>query len=371
MSDYIPEEILQEILLKLPVKSLIRCTAVCKSWRSLIKSSTFVKNHLSHTIQSNHQNDVHTLLLHKKVREGFYSVNWDNPTFGEHINVANPFVDNNSALKKRDVWPWVVGTYNGLVCLAYHDTSDPIIVCNPSIRKYVILPEAKPTLMDWVRLEFGYDSRNDDYKVLRIRSRSRSHQSDDCEIDVWSLSRGSWKTLKAKLKKSVPSGNTTLVKGALHRVHNYLKRSADYFILCFDMVSELFEEIIMPQDLRKNCCSTIRYGESIGLLSHVRRNAGDSVFQVWVMKEYGVVESWTKQFDICLQGVVLDDRLCAFKSSEEILLREFIRGGTTLLSVDLKSKHVKQFGIDGYQAFDSFVESLILLGQANACSYKD
>lgn len=367
MSDYIPQEILQEILLKLPVKSLIRCTAVCKSWRSLIKSSTFVKNHLSHTIQSNHQNDVHTLLLHKRSSGAFYSVNWDNPTFGEHINVAQPFVDNNSALKKKDVWPLVVGTYNGLVCLAYYDTSDPIIVCNPSIRKYVILPEAKPPPMDWVRLEFGYDSRNDDYKVLRIRS--RSHQSDDCEIDVWSLSRGSWKTLKAKLKKSFPSGNNTLVKGALHRVH-YLKRSADYFIMCFDMVSELFEEIIMPQDLRKKLCSTIRYGESIGLL-HVQRNAGDSVFQVWVMKEYGVVESWTKQFDICLQGV-LDDRLLAFKSSEEILIRQFARDGRTrLVSVDLKSKHVKQFGIDGYQTFHSFVESLILLGQAHACSYND
>lgn len=48
----------------------------------------------------------------------------------------------------------------------------------------------------------------------------------------------------------------------------------------------------------------------------------------------------------------------------------------SLLSVDLNSKHVRDIGIEGYESeiveyvfMDSFVESLELLGQANAYSY--
>ncbi|KAL6214353.1 hypothetical protein ACLB2K_013787 [Fragaria x ananassa] len=39
------EEIIPVILLKLPVKSLLRFRGVCKSWRSIISSSTFIDTH--------------------------------------------------------------------------------------------------------------------------------------------------------------------------------------------------------------------------------------------------------------------------------------------------------------------------------------
>ncbi|BBH01579.1 F-box and associated interaction domains-containing protein [Prunus dulcis] len=36
MAHAFPEEIIQEILIRLSVKSLIKCTSVCKAWRSMI-----------------------------------------------------------------------------------------------------------------------------------------------------------------------------------------------------------------------------------------------------------------------------------------------------------------------------------------------
>ncbi|XP_061371685.1 F-box protein At1g15015-like isoform X2 [Gastrolobium bilobum] len=38
-------DVIQEILLRLPVKSLVRFKCVCKSWLSLISDSQFAKSH--------------------------------------------------------------------------------------------------------------------------------------------------------------------------------------------------------------------------------------------------------------------------------------------------------------------------------------
>lgn len=83
------------------------------------------------------------------------------------------------------------------------------------------------------------------------------------------------------------------------------------------------------------------------------------------MKEFGVPESWTKLMSICLEGTLIAP--FGFRSCELV----FRMYGGMLLSVDPKTKQVKEFKTDGYRYhfMDSFVESLVLLGQPNAISY--
>lgn len=45
IDSYSREETVNDILLRLPVKSLLRFKCVCKSWHDLIKSSSFIKKH--------------------------------------------------------------------------------------------------------------------------------------------------------------------------------------------------------------------------------------------------------------------------------------------------------------------------------------
>ena len=47
MSDYLPNEVIIDILKRLPADSLIRCRCVCKSWYSLISIPHFITTHLN------------------------------------------------------------------------------------------------------------------------------------------------------------------------------------------------------------------------------------------------------------------------------------------------------------------------------------
>jgi hypothetical protein len=45
MSDFLPSDVVVKILIRLPVKSLVRLRCVCKDWCSLISSNTFIATH--------------------------------------------------------------------------------------------------------------------------------------------------------------------------------------------------------------------------------------------------------------------------------------------------------------------------------------
>lgn len=157
----------------------------------------------------------------------------------------------------------------------------------------------------WRHFAFGYDSRNNDCKVLRIMEESYWSRSIPCELEVWSLTRGSWKIISDAAKNVYVSGTDSpaFVNGALHWVQESL-------IVWFDMVSELFGEIVMPElAFREGLRSMSRYGESLALFEFDRRRTyqDDFTFNMWVMKEYGVAQSWTKLFtiNICRPGTLL------------------------------------------------------------------
>ncbi|KAK9910779.1 hypothetical protein M0R45_034724 [Rubus argutus] len=383
MSDYFPEEVIQKILLRLPIKSIIKATAVCKSWMSLIKSSTFIQSHLRTTIDSN---DAHLLLFSAsslKDSDSYprFLLHWDSPESGEYSEPSLPvtFLENQSVSLLT-----VVGTCNGLVCLEadHFDTVPSLLIWNPCIRKIVMLP-SPPDCFTFSKYNdkytthgFGYDSYSNDYKVLRVVSLLGCHSNLSrlaTAVQVYSLARGSWKSLSVS---DVPidfegGSSPSFVNGILHTlearlsvVEEHRKFGGDRFIASFNLATEVFGEIMIPEPLQKKICSIKRYGDSLALIKYdydptYRRGVLNRGCDIWVLKEYAVAESWTFLYNI----VMVEANIYGFKRCGEVVLR----GQSRMLSLDPISKQVKDFRTEDYIYFmDSFVESLVLLDHANA-----
>ncbi|XP_028751227.1 F-box/kelch-repeat protein At3g23880-like [Neltuma alba] len=320
MSDRLPQEIVEEILHRLPVKSLVKFITVCRAWNSLITNRTFVSDHLNRTIQaSNSRGSLFfqfsligykgQINLHPEQFYSLYSVNQQT----DHFSVERfPL----SHLFRRDRPQIFAGTCNGLVCAAdyssFHSTT--ILIWNPLLRKYLVLPKPimtcknrKSQLDDKYHLHFGFgfDSKNNDYKVIRLMILCA--EQDTPHVEVYSLVSRSWRIIDV----TVPPFyicylrhwfSPVTVNGAVHWVVG--RRRCDgsryKFILSFDVIEETFGELMLPQQSRKVASTllAVEGGHSLSVVNHfMKRNR--RVFSVWVMKKYGIIESWTEvsQFD--------------------------------------------------------------------------
>lgn len=256
-----PDEIIHDILLRLPPKALIRCTSVCKPWNSMIKKPSFIRTHLRRAIDFNNQFGTHLLFLHcvpeagyGKPREDHYTLHYDNHTFDEYCKLEFPIVPTwNKFLR-------IVGICNGLAFLVDDRMrlGYTFIICNPSIRKSVTLP--KPHLIfDTIGpysacVGFGFDAATNNYKVVRL-------VTTQCEIpkyfEVYSLARGSWsdpRSFDPACEVVEPLVPQAFVNGAIHwKAAQCLTTGGCEIgvILAFDVGNELFREIMVPECFRQ------------------------------------------------------------------------------------------------------------------------
>ena len=200
MSDYLPEEVVQEILNRLPVKSLIRFRCVSKSWNSLITASSFINFHLTRSLSL--VPNSNTLVVRSctasesKVVESYNFIHDDN----NDDSFLNPFQNiefSSSSFCK------LIGYANGLFCLYEQDR---YVLWNPSIRNYFTLPKSSLTLIrghHCCRSAFGFDSLSNDYKVVTIDFQ-RTDQNNQSEgkpalVEVYSLNEGSWRVTSTRV----------------------------------------------------------------------------------------------------------------------------------------------------------------------------
>ncbi|CAI9107945.1 OLC1v1007431C1 [Oldenlandia corymbosa var. corymbosa] len=173
----LPEDLVREILARLPAKSLLWFRCVSKQWKALIGSQYFVNLQLkSSKIRA--RDNPQILLMINDDRSGsspsFLIVNPDSPPQKmrpTHLKV-HPFSQG-----RHSVVNGIHGCCNGLVCLSSLHAG-PIVLWNPAIRKRWVLPVLVlddtcnhppiPTHYTTNKYGFGYDDIRDDYKVVRI-----------------------------------------------------------------------------------------------------------------------------------------------------------------------------------------------------------
>jgi F-box interacting protein len=276
----------------------------------------------------------------------------------------------------------VAGICDGLVCLADDILSKAMkyIIWNPSIRKAVMLPRPGVTFTTHGPFEdsigFGFDAMTNDYKVVRLVTLERLENEDGespTVAEVYSLATGSWRSLGSVAPpcRILGTRRHAFFNGAiLWAIHG-----AYYsFILAFDLGSESFREILMPKGTELHRCPQVSVsgdGKSLALFTRSNDKDDGTSFDIWVMKEYCMHESWTKLITLRPQGSLHPQVICFRKSGEVLLvLSERYSQRQTLVSLDLVSQQLYKLGNFEYEYFsiDSYEESLVLLDMDNAVS---
>ncbi|KAL0363150.1 UNVERIFIED_CONTAM: F-box protein CPR1 [Sesamum calycinum] len=351
----LPFEIIEDILRRLPVKTLKRFRAVAKSWCFLIDSENFIKLHLRQSLVSN----SHRSLILGGL--GLYTIDLDS-------------LDKTHVIKPPFYYKSVDGisnSCNGIVLVM----SEPPILWNPFSRDYKVLPECSveyPVELDSyskTSYGFGYDSTNDDYKIVRVVEfrNETTHVWTHSETTIYSLKSNCWRRIEG-FPYPLPflRGYWRVhINGALHtpveELHIHEAR-----IMAFSVEREKHYEVTMPPGIRTRGVdmSLDVIGGCLSLVCAQR-----SRVVIWVMKEYGVKESWTKLLSICPPAIERDHfvkPLAYSREGDKILLN---CDDKRLVWYDLSKKTVENVSVDGMPFIfyaEACVESLISFGCPDA-----
>ncbi|XP_026451821.1 F-box protein At3g07870-like [Papaver somniferum] len=306
----LPEDVIPEILSRLPVETKLQCKHVCRTWRKLldhVKVGTFIALGFEGYEKHNNARFFYTEKAHDGINiDGAVDFNKQYPWYEvsryerQRRNVANWF-DN-------DI---IVGSSNGLVCLAIVmlNIHDPVFVFNPFIpEEFITLPPIRTSIMDDGRLVvsgFGYARSTDEYKVIRVYYSDNNDDPDLGQVEVYTIGSGyGWRN-KGEISYRLCDSPGVLVDGVLHWL-DYKQRK----IVAFDLVTEEFRDFLSPpcfwlfENVNPSGASlsldNFRLRVLGGFLCLVHKNKGKQL-NIWALKrKEGKVHKcewvWSKEF---------------------------------------------------------------------------
>ncbi|KAL8485606.1 hypothetical protein ACS0TY_027773 [Phlomoides rotata] len=325
---YIPSEIIIDILSRLPVRSIISCKCVCKPWLTLLRTHGFVESHRLKAIPG---------LAVYRFKLNLYKLfefedGLDLEHHGLHYKSVTKF--NIPAFNG-----WVSGSANGFLFLCKESIEleqHVLRICNPITREYIELDctEFVNYWLDVVTYGFGSTNITGQHKVVRIFQQQesipgflfRTVPKSDCVCHVYTIGTGVWRRISPFTHVAYSHNcSGAFLNGNLHwSVSDF--EGPELWISCFDLETERFSTFSSP--LLKTTLSihpTI-LGDCLCLCDNSLADGID----IWLMKEYGVEKSWTKQFFI---GIPRPLEL-VYKYDDVISPIRIFKDGDILLALD-------------------------------------
>ncbi|KAL9659974.1 hypothetical protein QQ045_024784 [Rhodiola kirilowii] len=204
----------------------------------------------------------------------------------------------------------------GIYCIFLLDTRK-LALRNPTIRELKMLPwspfNSKQKKKD--RYVYGFAQVEEgvfSYKVGMIRYRNE-YLDTVVTIELYSSSERCWRRLKDccifEHSEDISNSNGwpcqgAILNGKFHFMNWYSRQ--DPYIVTFDINTESFGRLEIPSFIRhdSNKCDVAnsvltKFDEDslCLLLIHIidGDHGGETYVDVWIMKEYNIVESWTKK----------------------------------------------------------------------------
>lgn len=398
------EEMVVQILSRLPPKSLLRFRSVRKLWLTIINNPSFVVKHLSNSLHNKFASSTrilfkHTILKDNSINEEeIFHVLGDNDNDKKQVllsllNLYNYNDDDghylHSVVEDLNVplpmgLPYIlriVGQCDGIICL--NTFFDDVVLCNPAIKEFEFLPKSclvPPqdedgfvTVSYTGNLGFGYDSNAKDYKVVRIAQ--SGNYKYPTRVEMYTLGTHSWREIKNDIKIRVFTfGSSPLYLKGIHFWMAFTPENDREVILSFDMRNELFNQIYTPDDIYigYGCNRSLSvWKESIALWSSEVGIGIPKSFQIWIMDEFGDFEGlWTKHITIePLEGI--EASLMIFWKSDELLM---VADDGRVVSYNLstqKHNYLPIHGAEGANYIQAivYVDSIVSIKERNACEH--
>ncbi|KAK9068223.1 hypothetical protein SSX86_012334 [Deinandra increscens subsp. villosa] len=383
-TSYVPFEIQEQIIKRLPVKSLVRFRSVSKQWKSLIESSDFIIDH--QTQQQKQPRRNHLLIKYRCVED------WDD----KYISIVNDasLPRHHSHLAAAAVPPLIDlvcdpslldCSSHGLVCVhGYHykrANKTLIVVWNPSIRKSVGVTVPSAGL---VAVRFGVCPNTNEPKILRIIEQDHTL---DFKTEVFALSTGTWRSLPPlclPFELALFDPNQVVIDGVIYWVaRNRIGMYVESIIISFDLTSEVFHQLVLPEDLMLACHGKRKsiaklHDDSLAL---ILTNLDRCLCEVWTTKGSPSKSSssssssssctwFTKLFEIDSRETI--QLLHYFNMLGFNMNGHMMLGGCRLRVYEPSSKHMKRLEIDAADDDDEgmkmayYTESLFLLNHSSS-----
>ncbi|OMO69407.1 hypothetical protein COLO4_29077 [Corchorus olitorius] len=364
----LPKDISMEILERLPIKSFVRFKAVCKSWKSLISSPYFTDCHFDRSAANSNKLGIvlEEYSDSNKCSIFFHTLDFSATSLGETTIVEHPITE----CEQANLLSWC----RDLLLLrvkCFHK----LLLWNPSTREGKEVPNTLHSYdYDYQSIyasALGYDFTLKTHKIVVILQTGRRWRF----FSVYNVKTDKWeKNLfvdknhhEAARFKDKP---ITLANGAPHWLICYpvLCDTCYYKIEYFDFALNKFEEIPQPDDgdycISGKTANLFDKGGCLCIGYHTRL-----AFKVWVMREYGMKESWSKEmiFDTSIHGHHYP--ICFAKTINVSLVEEYVaeekRCRFAIYDYDDKERGIELEFLTGRELTNkgafAFVESLASL----------
>ncbi|XP_022150319.1 F-box/kelch-repeat protein At3g06240-like [Momordica charantia] len=297
----LPEDVMMEILKRLPSECVGRFRCVSKYWYALINDPEFADS-LQHR----------SLLVKRTVIRNEESGEKQTMLSSLKFPLASAAVVDMDLPLSEDFEYYVFSGYShGLICLS--DNLDNIFICNPATGELRHLPPSilltKPPEDPFDRngtsmnaVGFGYDQKSMDFKVVRVVEFYEEGRYPCLRTEVYDLGNDGWREIESRacgFVVSEPSSFDMYHEGMYYWIAEEEGEGGSEIIQWFDMSEEVFGRIPLPQgflnDIDKYISMCVWKGRIVLLLYNPEFS--ETTIEIWAMdnKNFNL---WAKVFTI-------------------------------------------------------------------------
>ncbi|CAH8386761.1 unnamed protein product [Eruca vesicaria subsp. sativa] len=368
----IPQNLVKEIIKRLPVKSVARFLLVSKSWANLITGQDFIRSFPTRSCSSQPRVLVSIIGRTTSCKRQyccFFSSSSTSTTFLSRVECPHEDPEN---------FFYHPHYANGLIRLGCGTQK---IICNPSTGKPITLPRVE-SIKRVSKSLFGYDPVNDAYKILCMtKNRVMKCNSPSYEYQYQVLTLGaeqsSWRKIECSIPHRYCSNAYVCIDGVVYYVGSTINRTgSDWGLMKFDLRYEKFDRLTsLSSDMARlgDDCVLINYKGKVAIAANARGNT----FNVWVidqdadpkhgwLKKSFCTESWKSSSKLFIYGstrtgeFVLAPRF--YSDDFNVMLYNPNTDGLRKIKVDVKEgNEFKYFRRTRVMVFPEYVESIRLL----------